>query len=94
MSQEFYDKKKADLAYSGWAVNEDNLSTLPDNAPAGARKLAQWLTLEGRRSSLVEWMGQVQGDGRIHGTTLHIGAWTQRCAHKNPNTANIFCMAW
>ena len=89
MTQEFYDKKKADLEYYGWVVNEDNLRTLPDNAPEGAGKLAQWLTLEGRRSSLVEWIGQVQADGRIHGNTNHIGAWTGRGSHSNPNTANI-----
>jgi DNA polymerase I-like protein with 3'-5' exonuclease and polymerase domains len=51
--------------------------------------LAKWLTLEGRRSSLVEWLGQVGEDGRIHGTINNIGAWTGRCAHKAPNTANI-----
>jgi len=46
-------------------------------------------TLEGRRSSLVEWLGQVRDDGRIHGTINNIGAWTGRCSHNNPNTANI-----
>lgn len=89
MDEEFYNKKKEHLEYYGWKVNEDNLSTLPDDAPEGARLLAQWLTLEGRRSSLVEWIGQVQDDGRIHGTTQSIGAWTGRGAHKAPNTANI-----
>lgn len=89
MDQEFYDKKKEHFEYYGWVVNEDNLNTLPETAPAGAKKLAQWLTLEGRRSSLVEWIGQVQDDGRIHGSTIHIGAWTGRGAHKAPNTANI-----
>ena len=89
MTEEFYNQKKEHLEKYGWTVNEDNLATLPDDAPEGARHLAEWLTLEGRRSSLVEWIGQVQEDGRIHGTTLHIGAWTGRGAHKEPNTANI-----
>lgn len=89
MTQEFYDKKKAHFDVYGWTVNEDNLSTLPDKAPEGAKKLAQWLTLEGRRSSLVEWIGRVQDDGRIHGSTQHIGAWTGRGSHQAPNTANI-----
>lgn len=89
MTQQFYDEKKAHLQLYGWAVNEANLSTLPEKAPEGAKKLAQWLTLEGRRSSLVEWIGRTQEDGRIHGSTQHIGAWTGRGAHKAPNTANI-----
>jgi DNA polymerase I len=74
----------------GWTCSEGNLSTLPVDAPAGARTLAQWLTLEGRRKSLVEWLGQVhQADSRIHGSFFHIGAWTQRLSHSNPNEANI-----
>lgn len=89
MSQEFYDKKKKELNHYGWVCNEDNLSTLPEKAPDGAKALAQWLTLEGRRSSIVEWLGQVREDDRIHGTILSIGAWTGRGSHKNPNTANI-----
>lgn len=89
MDEEFYKAKAEYLAKYGWTCGEDNLSTLPPNAPEGAKKLAQWLCLEGRRSSLVEWINQVEDDGRIHGDTLHIGAWTGRGAHKNPNTANI-----
>ena len=89
MSEEFYSDKKKHLEYYGWTVSEDNLSTLPEDAPDGAKALAKWLTLEGRRSSLVEWLGQVGEDGRIHGTINSIGAWTGRCAHKAPNTANI-----
>lgn len=89
MDQEFYDAKRADLLKYGYTVSEENLMTLPDDAPEGARGLAQWLTLEGRRSSLAEWLGQVCDDGRIHGTINNIGAWTGRCAHKSPNTANI-----
>ena len=89
MDAEFYNNKLKHLQKYGWTVSEDNLNTLPESAPSGARKLAQWLTLEGRRSSLVEWLGQVQEDGRIHGQTQGIGAWTQRAAHKAPNTANI-----
>jgi DNA polymerase-1 len=89
MDQAFYDQKKKDLDRYGYTVSEANLSTLPEDAPEGAKALAQWLTLEGRRSSLVEWINQVKGDSRIHGRIQHIGAWTGRCAHKDPNTANI-----
>ena len=89
MDKEFYSEKKKYLQRYGWTVSEDNLSTLPDDAPEGAKALAKWLTLEGRRSSLVEWINQVGNDDRIHGTINNIGAWTGRCAHKAPNTANI-----
>ena len=89
MTQEFYDDKKAHFEVYGWTCSEDNLETLPESAPPAARKLAKWLTLEGRRSSLVEWIGQIKEDGRIHGRVWHIGAWTGRCSHSDPNTANI-----
>ena len=73
----------------GWQCNEMNLSTLPEDAPEGGRNLAEWLTLEGRRSSLEEWIKHVKDDGRIHGRFTHIGAWTGRMAHSAPNQANI-----
>jgi len=83
------DNRGERFARYGWTCSEANLSTLPDNAPDGARNLAEWLTLEGRRSSLVEWLGHVRDDGRIHGRFTHIGAWTGRMAHSAPNQANI-----
>lgn len=73
----------------GWEVSENNLNTLPLNAPQAAKDLAQWLTLEGRRKSLTEWLSYVKDDGRIHGKFWPIGTWTGRMAHTNPNQANI-----
>jgi hypothetical protein len=89
ITKEMYKEKSDNFKRYGWTVSEDNLSTLPDDTPEGPKTLARWLTLEGRRSSLVEWLGQVGSDGRIHGTINNIGAWTGRCSHNNPNTANI-----
>ena len=84
------DKERAEkFSRYGWMCNEENLKTLPKKGSESASKLAQWLTLEGRRSSLEEWLGQVGDDGRIHGSIFHIGAWTHRCSHSGPNTANI-----
>lgn len=75
----------------GWKVSEGNLATLPDTAPAGAKLLAQWLSLEGRRGDLVEWMAAyVPDSGRVHGKFKGIGAWTHRMAHYDPNQGNIF----
>jgi DNA polymerase-1 len=78
------------LRKDGWKVNENNLSTLPDSAPAPARTLAKRILLESRRRTLTEWLGLVNPDtNRIHGTFYGIGAWTHRMAHQKPNTANI-----
>ena len=88
--QDNKDPERAEkFAYYGWTCSETNLSTLPDDAPSGARALAEWLTLEGRRSSLEEWLKCVKEDKRIHGRFTHIGAWTGRLSHKEPNQANI-----
>lgn len=77
------------LKRSGWKIDETNLSTLPDDAPPSARMLAKRILLESRRRTLVEWLGLVREDGRIHGRFYGIGAWTHRMAHQKPNTANI-----
>lgn len=83
------------LRVTGWTVNETNLETLPKDAPDAAKKLAQWLTLEGRRADLQEWLDACNKDtGKIHGDFLHIGSWTHRMSHQNPNQANIFSITY
>lgn len=77
------------LEKTGWKVNETNLETLPPKAPASVRTIAKRILLEARRRTLTEWLDLVQDDGRIHGKFLGLGAWSQRMAHQNPNTANI-----
>lgn len=82
--------KQSHLKQFGWKVNEENLDTLPSNAPKPARSLARRILLEARRRTLTEWLDLVDAqDGRIHGRFYGIGAWTHRMAHQNPNTANI-----
>lgn len=83
-----YDRLQ-ELRITGWKVNENNLETLPPNAPKAARLLARRILLEARRRTLTEWLELVRDDGRIHGKFYAIGAWTHRMAHQNPNTANI-----
>lgn len=74
----------------GWKVNEANLKTLPEDAPEGARKLAQYIILDSRRSTLEEWFNAFNKETkRIHTNYHHIGAWTQRKSHSKPNGANI-----
>lgn len=75
----------------GWKVNETNLNTLPSDAPEGACLLAEWLTLDGRRGDLAEWIAAYNTrTGALHPKINHIGAWTHRKSHSNPNCANIF----
>lgn len=75
---------------TGWQVEEENLATLPADAPSGARRLAERITLASRQRTLVEWLSAYNEETKsIHPTLLHIGSWTQRKAHQNPNSANI-----
>lgn len=85
---ELYEKREHFNEF-GWKINEKNLSTLPEDAPSPARTLASRIMLESRRRSLIEWLGLVKADDRIHGKFVGIGAWTHRMAHQKPNTANI-----
>lgn len=89
LKRKMLDTKLENLKKTGWKVDETNLGTLPESAPAPARLLAKRILLEARRRSLVEWLGLVQEDSRIHGKFVGIGAWTHRMAHQQPNTANI-----
>ena len=77
-----------DFKRYGWKTNDTNLNTLPPEAPEAAKLLTKWLTLQGRKSTLEEYL-KCEKDGKIHGKFWHIGAWTHRCSHSNPNQANI-----
>jgi hypothetical protein len=55
-----------------------------------AQKLVQRLLLASRRSTLETWTKAFRPtSGRIHGNFNHIGAWTGRMSHSDPNMANI-----
>lgn len=73
----------------GWTCDEENLQTLPADAPEAAKKLAEYLILSSRLNNLTEWLSHVTNIGRIHGNFNHIGAWSHRASHNNPNMANI-----
>lgn len=83
--------RAAKFARYGWTMSEENVATLPADAPEGARKLAKWVTLQGRLLIIRQWLEAYKEDtGRIHGQFLHIGSWTGRMSHNAPNSANIF----
>lgn len=74
----------------GWKVSEENLKTLPDNAPPGAKKLVERIIYASRKRTLEEWFQAYNhSDGRIHATFNSLGAWTHRMSHKEPNLGNI-----
>lgn len=75
---------------TGWSISEENLKTLPDTAPPAAKELVQRLLLASRSSTLQTWLDAYNHESkRIHGRFHHIGAWTHRMSHANPNMGNI-----
>ena len=70
-------------------VNERNLDTIPDDAPQGARLIRDYLMFKSRAATVKQWIDAIDENERLHGNVISIGAWTQRCSHNNPNTANI-----
>lgn len=80
---------KSGYGYSGWTTDEENLSTLPASAPEACHRLARFLLLNNRLSTLNSWIEACHEDGRIHGSFNNIGAWTQRMSHDKPNMGNI-----
>lgn len=86
---EAWQKRQEEYDKYGWTCSEENLSTLPPDAPDAASALAQWLTLNGRKTALEERLRECEKDNRIRTKFWHIGAWTQRMSHSSPNLANI-----
>lgn len=82
--------KMSKLQKYGWKVNENNLATLKDTAPSGAKYLVERLALGSRLSTFDQWIKAYDPTtASIHGTINGIGTWTHRCSHTNPNLANI-----
>lgn len=74
----------------GWRISEENLETLPDNAPMGTRILVKWRMLSKRLQTIEEWFRAFNPqDGKIHGTYNGIGTWTHRMSHSDPNQGNV-----
>ena len=70
-------------------ICERNLETISDNAPASAKKLAEWKMLESRWKTVESWMKFCDTDNRIHGKVFTLGAVTGRMTHADPNMANV-----
>jgi DNA polymerase-1 len=77
--------KKLEL---GWRVCEENLATIPVDAPESAKSIGEYLMLASRLTKLDESLKALEEDGRVHGTCISTGARTHRAAHYDPNMAN------
>ena len=73
----------------GWKINENNLGTLSDSAPAATRQLVRRILFESRRRLLEDWVNLSLEDDKIHGRFNGIGTWTHRMSHTDPNMGNI-----
>lgn len=82
-----------------WQLCEENLLTLPPEAPQGLKDLAKWAILTSRCNAIwnepkagkphASWLGNVGFDGRVHPYQDNLGAYTQRSAHRGPNIAGV-----
>lgn len=70
-------------------INERNLDTIRESAPQEAKLIRDFLMLTDRAKVTKQWLDCVDDNDRLHGQVISVGAWTQRCSHSNPNTANI-----
>lgn len=70
-------------------IVEENLDTLPADAPPSAHLIKEYLLTNSRNAMANGWLDVLSPEKRIHGTIIHIGANTHRCSHRDPQTANI-----
>lgn len=73
-------------------MHEKVLLELVDVYPE-VKSVAEFYVVNARISILGEsknsYFNLVDGEGRLHGRTLHIGAVTHRCTHSRPNLGNV-----
>ncbi len=84
-----YEKIKLRFEKYGWKLNENNLASLPKDAPEEAKSILKRTIYETRVRKLDEWLNLVHDDGAIHGNIISLGTWTHRMSHQAPNLANI-----
>lgn len=80
-------KKREHYARYGWTTDAENLKTISNKTPE-VKYLLRWLVLSSLENRLTEWL-DYSVNKSIHGKFYHIGSWTHRLSHTNPNMANI-----
>lgn len=74
----------------GWKLDEENVATVPENAPEGLKLIILRRILATRLSKLDEWSRAYDPKtGAIHGYFDTLGTWSHRMAHQRPNMGNI-----
>ena len=74
----------------GYKVNEVNIATLPEDAPDACQLLIEFILLDARRRTLVEWLEAYNEEtGRVHGSFNPLGTRSHRCSHSRPNMGNV-----
>lgn len=85
-----WSKKKTQYDKYGWKLDEDNMATIPEDAPEGLRAIIKRRILANRVTKLEEWeRAYNHRTGAIHGNFDPLGTWSQRVSHQNPNMANV-----
>jgi DNA polymerase-1 len=83
-------EKREHYEIYGWKVDEENMATLPEDAPEAARHLVEYILLNARLRTLSEWMENYNCEThRIHGDFNSLGTVTHRMSHSHPNMGNI-----
>lgn len=72
-------------------TNEDNLATIPKDAPEEIHLIPKFLSIKHKRELTEEWLRlyEESPDGRIRGYVDSLGTPTARMRHNSPNMANI-----
>jgi DNA polymerase-1 len=83
------EKEFEDKAALSWRVTEENLATIPDEAPQVLKKLGTYAMYTSRYKEVQGWFDALGDDRRVHGSVNGVGAVTHRMGHIAPNTANI-----
>jgi DNA polymerase-1 len=74
----------------GYKIDEQNLATLPEDAPQSAKILVKRLLLVARKRTLESWAEAYSDrDCRIHGRFHTLGTYTHRMSHTKPNMGNV-----
>lgn len=72
-------------------MSDRNIRTIRKSAPESIKNIKLYRMYSSRCNEIRQWItgSEESPDGRLHGRVTHLGSWTGRASHTNPNTANI-----
>ena len=91
LTPEQWEKKDKEYELYGFKVSEKNLETLSEDAPESIKNIKLYRMYTSRVNELKQWIegATEHDDNRLRGSIIHLGSWSGRASHSNPNTANI-----